>query len=104
LKIILLLTTVLFIFLFIFCGFFVVQPLGAIPEGVTILYWRQGLNIPFVASADGLLEKSGAGVSLLGRVLFLGKTLEIITPRKIAKFPYSEFLYLWSTQGKKYEK
>lgn len=47
------------IFFRVFCGIFIIQPIGAIPEGATIVYWRSGLNVPFIASADGLLVKSG---------------------------------------------
>ena len=88
----------------IFCGIFVIQPIGAIPEGVTIVYWRSGLDIPFVASADGLLDDSGAVVSLLGRGIILAKLAEPIMEREIFRFSYSETLYLWSTGGKKYER
>ncbi len=92
------------IFFCLFRGIFVIQPIGAIPDGVTIVYWRSGLNIPFIASADGLLENSGAGVSLLGRGLMIAKFTELIKERILFKFGYSETLYLWSTGGKKYEK
>lgn len=92
------------LFFRLFCGIFVIQPIGAIPEGATIVYWRSGLNIPFIASADGLLEDSGAGVSLLGRGIILSKLADPIMKRKIIRFGYSEKLYLWSTSGKKYEK
>lgn len=88
----------------IFCGIFVIQPIGAIPEGTTIVYWRSGMNMPFISSADGLLEKSGAGVSLLGRGLILAKVAEPIKENEIFRFGYSETLYLWSTGGKSYEK
>ncbi len=88
----------------LFCGIFVIQPIGAIPEGATIAYWRSGLNLPFVASADGLLDASGAGVSLLGRGVLLGKLAEPIKEREIFRFGYSETLYLWSTGGNKYRK
>jgi len=33
----------------IFCGIFVIQPIGSIPEGATIIYWRSGLNLPFIS-------------------------------------------------------
>ncbi len=87
-----------------FCGIFVIQPIGAIPDGITIVYWRSGLNLPFVASADGLLEESGAGVSLLGRGLMLSKMSDLLKERKIFVIGYSETLYLYSTGGKQYEK
>ena len=57
--------------------------------------------LPFT---DGLLEKSGAGVSLLGRGLILAKVAEPIKENEIFRFGYSETLYLWSTGGKSYEK
>lgn len=87
-----------------FCGIFVIQPIGAIPEGTTIVYWRNGLNLPFISSADGLLGKSDAGVSLLGRGVILAKLAEPIKNREIFRFGYSETIYLWSTGGKKYSK
>ena len=86
------------------CGIFVIQPIGAIPDGATIIYWRTGLNLPFIASADGILEESGAGVSLLGRGILIGKLAEPIKEKEIFRFGYSETLYLWSTGGKTYEK
>lgn len=86
------------------CGIFVIHPMGAIPEGTTIVYWRTGLNLPFIASADGILEESGAGVSLLGRGILIGKLAEPIKEKEIFRFGYSETLYLWSTNGKTYEK
>jgi len=86
----------------IFCGVFVIQPIGAIPEGTTIIYWRSGLNMPFIASADGILEESGVGVSLLGRGLTLAKLAEPIKERELFRIKYSEKLYLKSTKGKKY--
>ena len=88
----------------IFCGIFVIQPIGALPEGTTIIYWRSGLNLPFIASADGLLEQSGTGVSLLGRGMMLAKFAEPIKEREIVRIGYSKRLYLYSTGGKDYEK
>lgn len=88
----------------IFCGIFVIQPIGAVPNGATIVYWRTGLNLPFISSADGLLEKSGAGVSLLGRGMMLGTIGKPILEKEIFRVGYSESMYLISTGGNKYEK
>ena len=60
--------------------------------------------MPFISSADGILVKSGAGVSLLGRGLLLGKLAEPIKDREIFRIGYSETIYLYSTEGKKFEK
>lgn len=94
------------LFFRIFCGIFVIQPIGAIPEGATIVYLRTGmdLHLPFISSADGLLDKSGAGVSLLGRGMMLAKVAEPIKGNEIFRIGYSETIYLWSTGGKKFGK
>jgi len=85
-------------------GLFVIQPIGAIPEGATILYWRHGTNLPFISSPDGLLLNKGQGVSLLGRVVVLGVVGKLLEKRKIIVLPYSRTLYLISTGGKEFEK
>lgn len=92
------------IFFRFFCGFFVIQPIGLMPKGATIVYWRTGVNLPFISSADGLLEESGIGVSLLGRGMMLAKFAETIKEKEIIRFGYSKQLYLYSTGGKEYEK
>lgn len=89
---------------FMFCGIFVIQPIGAIPQGTTIVYWRFGLKMPFIASADGLLDKAGLDVSLLGRGVMLSGLAGIITDRELFRLPYYETLYLLSTGGEKYLK
>ena len=100
----LLLIAILFGAFYFCCGIFVIQPIGAIPDGVTIVYWRADLRLPFISSADGLLETSGAGVSLLGRGIFLAGIADKIKDRKIVNLPYSNTLYLWSTGGKEYDR
>ena len=85
-------------------GLFVVQPIGAIPEGTTILYWRYDTKLPFISSADGLLLEQGQGVSLLGRGIVLGAIGELMEERKITNLPYSRTIYLISTGGKEFEK
>jgi hypothetical protein len=87
-----------------FCGIFVVQPIGAIPDGGTIIYWRSGLNMPFIASADGLQQEFDGGVSLLGRGVILAGLTDMLRERKIVSLPYSRTLYLWSTGGREYDR
>lgn len=90
------------LFFRVFCGIFVVQPIGAIPDGVTIVYWRSGMNISFIASADGILHKSGDGVSLFGRGAVLAALSETLNDRAIVRLGYSRTLYLWSTGGREF--
>src|SRR6187551_2558730 len=83
-------------------GFFVIQPIGAIPEGVTIMYFRMGMNSSFISSPDGILIDNDLGVSLLNRMMAMGEFGKVITDRKLARLPYSETMYLISTGGKQF--
>jgi len=85
-------------------GFFVIQPIGAIPDGVTIMYFRLGLNVSFISSPDGILIDSDQDVSLLARMIIMGKFGEIVNERKIVRLPYSETMYLISTGGKEFDR
>ena len=86
------------------CGIFVIQPIGAIPDGATVVYFRYDTNMSFISSADGMLDKTGAGVSLLGRGIALGAIAKGIEDKKICSLPYSRTLYLISTGGKEYDR
>ena len=97
--------TVAFLLFFRFAfGLFVIQPIGAIPEGATIVYWRLGTNMDFVESADGLVLKTGAGLSLLTRGLALSTSASVVVDRKVVKLPYSSFLYGLTTNGRFYDR
>jgi len=91
-------------FLYMTTGFFVIQPIGALPQGATIWYWRFGTKLPFIASADGLLLQEEGGVSLLGRGAALAALAERIKERKIATFRYRRTLYLISTGGREFDR
>ncbi|MBO4311705.1 MAG: hypothetical protein J5828_01750, partial [Desulfovibrionaceae bacterium] len=67
---------------------FVIQPIGALPEGRTVLIER-GPDMPFIDSADAMCKRRAGYVSLLCR----GMALKDAAGRKIyARFPYSEWL------------
>ncbi|MDP3277937.1 MAG: hypothetical protein Q8Q09_22320 [Deltaproteobacteria bacterium] len=75
-------------------AFVVVPPIGAIPDGVTVWVWRtDAMN--FIDSPDALCERRMGGVSLLCRAT----ALRAMSDKIIVRLPYSETLYLWSTQG-----
>lgn len=80
---------------------FVIQPIGALPEGKTIVIGRVG-KTRFVDSADAICERQMGSVSLLCRGMMMGNILEEATI--YLRLPYSETLYLWSTDGKEYGK
>lgn len=78
---------------------FVVQPIGAIPEGVTFVIPRTS-NLEFIDSADAICERTMAGVSLLCRASALTRAVD---PDEVyARLPYSEWLYSITTGGKSY--
>ena len=80
---------------------FVVPPIGAVPEGRTLVISRLNHG-EFVDSADAMCERIQGGVSLLCRGTVLGavgKNAVIFI-----RLPYSHWLYLISTSGKVYER
>ena len=81
--------------------FFVIWPIGAVPDGRTLLIWRTG-KLKFIDSADGFCARESDGVSLLYRMAILDAVAQ--NSRVIARLPYSETLYLISTGGKKYDR
>ena len=78
---------------------FTVQPIGALPEGRTLVIWR-AKTMKFIDSADAWCERQTKSVSVMCRSLVLAQIVDedVI----ILKLPYSETLYLWSTDGRMY--
>lgn len=80
---------------------FVIQPIGAIPDGKTLVISR--LNVTkFIDSADAVCERMQGKVNLLCRGMVLGKVGETATV--YARLPYSETLYMMSTGGRNYDR
>ncbi|AZC51816.1 hypothetical protein C4K35_4241 [Pseudomonas chlororaphis subsp. piscium] len=80
---------------------FVVPPIGAVPEGRTVIMLRLN-KTNFIDSADAMCDRLQGGVSLLCRGVTMGAVVS--KTKIIARLPYSEWLYLISTGGKKYER
>jgi len=78
---------------------FVVQPIGAVPDGRTLLIGRLA-GTKFIDSADAMCERIQNGASLLCRGMVMGQVGKNATI--YLRLPYSETLYLWSTGGKTY--
>lgn len=79
---------------------FVIQPIGAVPEGKTLVIPRVG-EMNFIESADAICERKTGGVSILCRAMVLA---QIAKSQIYIRLPYSEALYLISTNGKSYSK
>ena len=80
---------------------FVVPPIGAVPEGRTVIITRLN-KIEFVDSADAVCERIQGGVSLLCRGMVMGSVFEKATI--LARLPYSSWMYSVSTGGKQYDR
>jgi hypothetical protein len=80
---------------------FVIQPIGAVPDGRTLIISRLN-TLQFVDSADAWCERQQGGVNLLCRIAVMGRVAEEATI--LARLPYSAVLYQISTGGKCYER
>lgn len=80
---------------------FVVQPIGAVPDGAVFVIPRTS-DLNFIDSADAICERRMGSVSLLCRMTMLTDSVD---PDKIRlRLPYQEWLYTYSTNGKSYER
>jgi hypothetical protein len=80
------------------CGFYTVQPIGALPEGRTLIVWRKS-GEPFFNSPDAECLRTMGGVSLLCRAMAVGKGP---IDRIIVRLPYMEWAYRASTGGREF--
>ncbi|MEX1199686.1 MAG: hypothetical protein WEB02_02750 [Methylophaga sp.] len=80
---------------------FVVQPMGAVPEGRTVVMLRLN-KTNFIDSADALCERETGSVSLLCRGMMMAAVVE--KSKILLRLPYFHFLYLVSTDGKEYDR
>ena len=98
-SIIIISSVILLIVFFSQVTFFVIQPIGAIPEGKTLVILRMN-KTNFIDSADAMCEREMGGVSLLCRGMMMAAIAKKSTI--IVRLPYSETLYNISTDGKTY--
>jgi tetratricopeptide (TPR) repeat protein len=80
-------------------GVYTIQPLGALPAGLTVIVWR-GAGEPFFNSPDAVCLKVNRGVSLLCRGIALGAGP---VDRIIVHLPYQQWAYMLSTGGRTFE-
>ena len=83
-----------------FITFFVVQPIGAIPDGVTLVIQRRE-RTKFIDSADAFCEREIGQVNLLCRSAALAGVAQGTV---YVRLPYVPLLYSFSTGGKHYDR
>ncbi|MFO7169890.1 MAG: hypothetical protein DIU80_017855 [Chloroflexota bacterium] len=81
-------------------GVYSVQPIGALPEGATVIIWRAP-GEPLFNSPDAECLRIQQGVSLLCRGVALGRAP---VDRIVLRLPYIEAAYLLSTGGRSFER
>jgi hypothetical protein len=80
---------------------FIVPPIGAVPEGRTVIMLRLN-KTNFIDSPDAMCDRMQGGVSLLCRGMAMAAVIE--KTKIIARLPYSDWLYLISTDGKRFSR
>lgn len=80
---------------------FMVPPIGAIPEGKTIVMLRLN-KTEFIDSPDAMCERIQGGVSLLCRGMVMGAVAK--NTKILFRLPYADWLYLISTGGKRFDR
>lgn len=92
---------VTFIVIYTQITLFVIPPIGALPEGRTVVITRLN-KTEFIDSPDAMCERIQGGVSLLCRGIMMGAVVDKATI--LARLPYSSWLYSISTGGKSYDR
>lgn len=80
---------------------FVVPPIGAVPEGRTVIILRLN-KTDFIDSPDAICYRLQGGVSLLCRGMTMAAVVE--NSKILVRLPYSDWLYLVSTGGKRFDR
>jgi hypothetical protein len=99
-TIIIIIITVLLLIMVSRIGFYTVQPIGALPEGITLIVWRIS-DEPIFNSPDAVCLKLQEGVSLLCRGLAMAQAP---VDRIILRLPYMDWAYLKSTGGQAFDR
>jgi hypothetical protein len=84
----------------VFLGFYTIQPIGALPEGRTLVVWRQA-GEPFFNSPDATCLARTGSVSLLCRAIAVG---DAPVDRILLRLPYLEWAYEASTGGARFDR
>lgn len=99
-TVLLVVVAVLSILIYTQITIFVIQPIGVLPEGKTLIITRLN-KTQFIDSADAICERELGGVSLICRIGVMAGVASNATI--LMRLPYSSWLYSISTGGKTYD-
>lgn len=81
-------------------GIIVMPPSEIIPEGISVVYWRNDTKLPFISSPQSMqLEAFGGEENLFTAIAILGGIADLIKEEEITRFPYNDWLYSKSLKG-----
>lgn len=83
--------------------FFVIPPIGGLPEGRTLVILKRE-KTRFIDSPDAFCARERGGVSPECRAAVLKGILDQGSGPVLLTLPYSHWLYLLSTDGTEYER
>lgn len=94
-KLLLLILIILLVIIYTRIGVYTIQPMGVVPDGVTLVVWRDA-GQPFFDSPDATCIRTEGSISLLCR-----GTAIAVAPigSAILKLPFWNWAYLQSTGG-----
>ena len=87
--------------IYTFTSVYSIQPIGALPNGATVIVWRT-TGAPFFDSPDAMCLRLAHEVSLMCRAIALAKGPAV--NYKIVSLPYMPWAYELSTGGKVYDR
>ncbi len=99
-----LIISIVFVCLIIFYsvfGFVTIQPIGMIPDGITLMVVRVGTKVHFFDSPDGLCLRLNGELNLICRMAMISAIGE--NTKIVLRLPYSKAIYLSSTGGREFE-
>jgi len=95
-KLLVLILITLAVIVYTRISLYIIQPMGVVPGGVTLVVWRDPAK-PFFDSADATCLRSEGTVTLLCR----GNAIhDALNSRPLLRLPYWDWAYLQSTGGR----
>ena len=88
------------VFIYMNVGIIVMPPSEIIPEGISVVYWRNDTKLPFISSPQSMqLEAFGGEENLFTAIAILGGIADLIKEEEITRFPYNDWLYSKALKG-----
>ena len=80
-------------------GIIVMPPTEMIPEGVSVVYWRNDTKLPFISSPKSMLLEEFGEENFFTIIAILERIADLVKKEEITRFPYNDWLYSKSLKG-----